>query len=449
MSILIYAKKNFTRLPYQFGFIISLIPYSYRPGISNTYKQRKHEKIFLDSASINKKKEFIFSRIKQVASYAYLKIPFYHELYKSAGVNPNLFKEFDDLQKLPVIKKSDLQKVSLEDRSAPRKGRYVVNTGGSSGQPLEFYIEPSSIGHEWAHMHSIWAKLGFKQSDLKISFGGRADIHNVIEYDSARHQLAVDIYSGWPLVADKLYKVFSYYKPKYLHGYPSSIFDFIIWLDINHHPLLPIFREYIKGMFLGSELPSPSIRQQVENLLNCKSVSWYGHTERSVLAYEKEEYNNYSPFLSYGFAEALKNSEGNRLVCSSYYNYASPLIRYDTGDMVEPNIQDGILESFKIKDGREGEFILDKNNNKIFLTGLIFGRHHSLFEEARHIQICQRQPGYAEVLVVPRYNINSQVVSELFDSSNVLIDFTFKVIDEPKRTPSGKVPLLVVPSPIS
>lgn len=443
MNILYYAKKNLTKIPYPIGRIASLVPYGMRPGLSKIYKQRSKEIEYLDNLGINEKKRFVFLRVKNISIYAFTKIPFYRDLYRSHDVNPEKFKSFDDLKYLPVIKKSDLLSYGLELRSSCRDNRLLVNTGGSSGQPLDFHIEPSSIPHEWAHMHQIWKKLKFKQSDLKIVFGGRANVRNIVEYDSARHQLNLDIYAGWPVVANRLLEIFNRYKPKYLHGYPSSIFDFVIWLDINRHPLLPMLRKNIEGLFLGSEYPSPVLRHQVERLLGCKSVSWYGHTERSVLAYEREKYGNYYPFLSYGFSEAIENGEGSRLIGTSYYNHASPLIRYDTGDLIDATLNDGLLESFRIQNGRNGEFILDKVGNKIFLTGLIFGRHHKLFEYARYIQISQKHSGQAEVLVVPRDNMTPKEASELFDFSNVLLNFNFKIIDEPKRTPAGKVPLLV------
>jgi phenylacetate-CoA ligase len=443
MSFLNYVRNRFTRLPYAVGVAVAQVPYSWRPGIHSAYRRSQADREWLDGVGIQEKREFIFRRVKNIVEYASTNVPFYRDLYRAAGINPAGLRAFEDLDKLPVIRKEDLQGVPLEYRSAPRAGRYLVNTGGSSGQPLEFYIEPNSVGHEWAHMHRIWSRLGFRQSDLTIVFGGRADVRDVVEYDSARHRLVVDSYSGWPAVADRLNALFRLYSPRYLHGYPSSVFDFVIWLDSNDHPLLAVLRRHIRGMLLGSELPAPRIRDEVEKILGCRSVSWYGHTERSVLAYESEQYGHYSPFLSYGFAESVKADHGNRLICTNYYNYASPLIRYDTGDLIDASVRNGILESFMIREGREGEYILDKHYHKIFLTALIFGRHHVLFERARYIQIQQSQPGYAEVLVVPREGLTSQRAAELFDCSNVLIDFSFKIIEEPKRTAGGKVTLLV------
>lgn len=440
MNFIGLAKNHLTQLPFFLGKPVSFIPYSSRPGLADIYRQRTAEINQVGSLSSDEQKEFVFRRVQEIAIYANRNIPFYVDLYRDSDVQPERFKNFYDLSNLPVVTKADLQKVSLEYRSYNAKSRSLVNTGGSSGQPLEFYIEPSSVGHEWAHMHHIWRQIGFKQSDVKIVFGGWANVRNIVQYDSARHQLNVDLYSGWQAIADRLLQVFGKYSPKYLHGYPSSIFDFVIWLDTNGHPLLPILRQSIKGMFLGSEFPSPPLRAAVENLLDCRGMSWYGHTERAVLAYEKESPGIYHPFLTYGFAESV--GEG-RLVCTSYYNKTSPLIRYDTGDLVEPLLKYGLLDSFKISEGREGEFILDKLGNKIFLTGLIFGRHHSLFELARHIQVYQPAQGVAEVLVAPRREMSSAVAAALFDSSNVQLDFTFKIIPEAIRTKAGKVPLLV------
>lgn len=440
MSFLGLVKTHLTQLPYFVGKPISLIPYNYRPGLAGLYKKRALQIDLSEKMTVSQKKGFAFQRVKDIAVYADQNIPFYRELYRSVDVQPERFTDFSNLQQLPVINKADLQAVSLEYRSAKTKGRTLVNTGGSSGHPLELYVEPTSIAHEWAHMHRIWQQIGFTQSDVKIVFGGRSNVQSIVQYDSARHQLNVDLYSGWEVIADRLLQVYKKFSPKYLHGYPSSIFDFVIWLDTNKHPLLPTLRNNIKGMFLGSEFPSPALRKIVEELLDCRGVSWYGHTERAVLAYEKATSGIYYPFLTYGLAESL--GEG-RLVCTSYYNKASPLIRYDTGDLIEPAIKDGLIDSFKISEGREGEFILDKLGNKIFLTGLIFGRHHPLFDHARHIQIYQSAQGVAEVMITPRNTLSSLEAAELFDASNVQLDFTFKIIPEAIRTKAGKVPLLV------
>ncbi|MAD74172.1 MAG: hypothetical protein CML20_05145 [Rheinheimera sp.] len=440
-----YIKNNLTSLPYPIGKSISLIPYSYRPMISSIYRRRVKEYNSLEKEILIIRKDFALKKVKEIAIFAQKNVPFYRDLYNELNVDAEKLSTFEDLLELPVVTKDDLQSVPLEYRSFFKKGAMKVNTGGSTGKPLEFYIEPNSVAHEWAHMHKVWAKLGFTQDDLRIVFSGRSDINDIVSYDSARHQLNADTYIGWEVLADKLLSCFNYYSPRYLHGYPSSIFDFILWLFANKHPLLNVFRINIRGIFLGSELPNPKLRNEVESLLNCKSISWYGHTERSVLAYEESKKNIYLPFLSYGYSEAVEIDGGSTsLVSTNYYNQVSPLIRYNTADLIIPNEIDGFLESFSIAEGRSGEFVLDRKNNKIFLTALIFGRHHKLFDICTSIQVHQSSPGNITILYVLRHGDISNInLEKLFDSSNVDLDFSFKPLLKPYKTVSGKTPLLV------
>lgn len=446
MALIKYIRDNLTHLPFPFGNLIAKIPYSYRPGLSALYRSRQKEISLLDEAPSQEKKDYIFTKVKNIASHAYNNVPFYQELYTSCDINPNRLSCFEDIKMLPLINKEMLQSVPIEFRSCYRRNRYIVNTGGSSGKTLDFYIEPTSIPHEWAHMHSIWAKLDFSSSDLRIVFAGRSDIKDVLLYDSARHQVNVNIYAGWEVIAERLNECFSYFKPVYLHGYPSAIFDFVLWLEQHKHPLLPILRANIKGMFLGSEFPSPLLRVKVESLLDCGSVSWYGHTERALLAFEKHTNGIYIPFITYGYAESVTVEHGSSLVSTSYHNFSSPLVRYDTGDMILPNVVDDVLESFEITEGRSGEFILDVNNNKIYLTALIFGRHHSCFDVCTNVQVRQLIPGEAIIYYILRDKnsyFSPEHLASMFDSENVNVSFSFEVVEEPFRTSIGKVPLLV------
>lgn len=443
--LLTKIKRKLTRLPLPIGTMISHIPYSLRSGFNTIYTQRKKEIANLEYQSTRYKQMFIFERVKAIAEFAYKNIPFYTRFYRQADVNPTRLTCFKDIQHLPILDKSQLQAVELEERSYKTKNRYLINTGGSSGHPLTFFMERESHPHEWAHMHHIWDKTGFHQTRLKILFAGRSNVRNIVDYDSISHQLIVDVYKGWELIADKLLSIYSKYKPQYLHGYPSVLFDFIFWLHVNKHPLLPLLKNSISAIFLGSEAPAKVFRKDIEELINCQSISWYGHTERAILAYEKNEYGIYYPFQSYGYGESLEDITGTKLLGTSYYNYASPLIRYDTGDRISAYSNDGVLEYFEVTHGREGEFIFDKNNEKIFLTALIFGRHHELLNQSKHIQIKQTIHGSAEIHIVLREtsHLNIMDLAKLFDSNNVQIDFSFNIISQPYRTITGKVPLLI------
>lgn len=132
------------------------------------------------------------------------------------------------------------------------------------------------------------------------------------------------------------------------------------------------------------------------------------------------------------------------LVGTSYYNLASPLIRYDTEDGISSaQVENSILSSFRIENGRQGQFIVDRLGKNIPLTGFIFGRHHKLFDFCSHVQVHQSEPGEATVLFVSLETIGRLNPAQFFDSSNVDLRLRFHELTKPIKSSSGKINLLV------
>src|SRR5690606_5365982 len=118
-------------------------------------------------------------------------------------------------------------------------------------------------------------------------------------------------------------KILKNYQIKYLHGYPTSIYDFAIYCKENNPILTSLLRKSLLGAFLGSEYPHEKYRKVIEEVFGIETISWYGHTERSILAYEKSQKYTYEPFLSYGYTEVLKNANDEfELIGTGYYNQA-------------------------------------------------------------------------------------------------------------------------------
>jgi phenylacetate-CoA ligase len=110
--------------------------------------------------------------------------------------------------------------------------------------------------------------------------------------------------------------------------------------------------------------------------------------------------------------------------------------------------ENGILKSFKITKGRDGDFVYDKQGNKINLTALIFGRHHKLFNVAKFIQVKAIEHGRIEIHFVAD-EVSEKIAEQLFDGSNVDLSITFIKRNSPVMTTSGKINLLINdPSPL-
>lgn len=428
-------------IPPAAGSIVSRVPYTTRLGPS--YNRSRKDIAWFNDHSVHYIKHEIAIRVKNILQSACQRIPFYRDFYCKHRIDVYEINTFDDISLLPITTKGDLKAIDLRVRSVRTPGCMRINTGGTSGESLHFYIDRNAFAREWGHMHFIWEKLGYRTKDLKLTFRGKNLGKRPIRYNALHNEYLVNGYLSHDEIVPAVRRVVQ--DIRFIHGYPSSIYEFVKQCLEKAPDLLSVFRKNLKGILYGSEYPAPAYRDLVEATLQVPSISWYGHSEMAILAYETEPYV-YKPLHSYGFCEAVPDTSGSyRLVGTSYYNDASPFIRYDTGDYVDPLFEDGLLRSFRVKEGRVGDFIVDAQGHRISLTALIFGRHHSIFEIAKFVQVFQDKPGRATLLVTanPSFSSHDQDLERFFDVTNVNIEFSVKRVDEPVRTPTGKVPLLV------
>ncbi len=433
-----YAEK----IPEPIGRLFAGVPYSVRLG--STYQNSKRQIDQFSRLDALSQQEWVLNQVRNVVTWASVHHPFYDGFYKDLHYHPSHLKGFSDIKDIPIVTREDLQRVALEQRSLQDKGRYLTNTGGSSGHPLVFCLDSQAFAREWAHMHFIWQRLGYRPTDLKLVFRGKNLGDRPLAYNPVHNEYVVNAYCPYDRIVEALWQKMRTNRIRFLHGYPSAIYDFIKHCLEHRSDIIEELSKSLKGILYASEYPAPVYREPVEACLGVKSISWYGHSEFSVLAYEVEKYL-YAPMHTYGYAEAIPSDEGHRLVCTGYYNRVCPFIRYDTGDLIEPVEQDEMLRTFRISAGRTGDFVTDGEGKRISLTALIFGRHHPVFDRVKFLQIAQRNPGEA-VIILTRSEHSPLLKDEaraLMDLRNVDIRFDFLIVDQPFRTKAGKVILKV------
>ena len=405
---------------------------------------------FRDKVNIGYKKnndpDFLFRKFKALLLYSYENISFYKDYYDSCAFDVNSVNSFDDIIKVPIITKQILKKYTQDDRVAPDSKFGIANTGGTSGEPLSLYYDKDCDFREFHHIRYIFKKLGYKTSSIKLRFRGANLGKESFRYNFKDNEIIFNPYSDELKLISDFRRVLDYFKIEYLHGYPSLMYEFLKSLEKNAPDLIVQLRLHLKGLYYGSEFPYYIHRNYLESTLGVKGISWYGHSECAVLAYENGVKNNYVPFqASYGYVEAVNDTDTYRLVGTTLNNFVSPLIRYDTGDLINVlENENKVLTKFEVKEGRMGDFVVDKNGRRISLTALIHGRHHSIFNYAKFIQVKQTKQGEMDLFVT--INDKPENVESLFDSSNVNININFYFIQSPIRTKSGKVPLLIQPN---
>jgi phenylacetate-CoA ligase len=423
-------KKISENIPYSIGKYLVRTPFHFRLG-----KDYSYFKSLLETDNINEI-EYTVKSLRQIVEYAKKHFSFYRELYGSYGLLDQKINSIDDFKKFPTITKANI-------RSHIEKfnGYFSLNTGGTTGEPFKFYVDKNAFAREWAHMHHIWKQKDYKQTDLKITLRGKNLGNKVYKYNVVHNEFIINTYIDIRKHKKDILELFSRFSIKFIHGYPSAIFNFLKDLEqvTTEHEKF-IIQKNLKTCLLGSEYPPPHIKKYISEVWCLNQISWYGHSEMCILAYDKHNNYQYKPLPTYGFAE-IDNT--NILTGTSFHNFDMPLIRYSTGDKVlASHDKNGLVSHFSIKEGREGEFVKDYSGNKIPLTALIFGRHHDVFDYINFIQIKQDDLGKATIFFISETESTS-FLRDKMDLTNVNIDFTFRVLKNPVLSSSGKLNLLI------
>jgi phenylacetate-CoA ligase len=445
MSLLLTAKRAAERIPEPVGRQLARVPFSVRLGPA--YSRARADIARFGALPAEARRQWVFGHVRRIVEHAHREVPFYRAWFARHGFDPRALRGFDDLRQIPVVTKADLREWTLEDRSCAQRGRLLLNTGGTSGEPLDFHVDRQAFAREWAHLLAIWAHLGYRRTDTKLTFRGKNLGSATLRYNAVHNEWVVNTAHCDPdAVARAVLALATRRRISFLHGYPSAIHEFARLCADRHPELADSLRRSLRGVLFGSEYPAPVYREPVEAVFGAPTLSWYGHSEMAILAYEESGPYRYRPMQTYGFVEAVPDGAGEaRLVGTSFHNLAGPLIRYDTGDRVEPVERDGVLEEFRVASGRVGEFVTDRGGRRIPLTALVFGRHHAVFGTARFVQVHQGEPGRATLVVVLPAGVDAagQSTPAAFDLTGLDMEFRLAVRDQPVRTAAGKVPLLV------
>jgi phenylacetate-CoA ligase len=329
----------------------------------------------------------------------------------------------------------------------PEAARLYITTGGSTGVPVGFYLQRGiSRPKEQAFLEAMWRRGGyFDGARLALLRGhvttSKAD-GRISSYDATRDWLMLSSYHLTPERLDDYLAEFEKFKPDLLYVYPSSALRLAEFLQAAGKR----WPAPLRGVLCGSERLTEPQRKLLEAVFGCRAYSWYGHSERAVLAAEGRSSNHYYFVPQYGFAEfGPPTSEGLReVIGTSFHNLVMPLIRYRTGDYVrlvdEQEPHEFPVPAASEIAGREQEFLVTGTGRKISLTA--FNMHDAIFDHLYAVQFYQEQPGFAEFRYIPGPQFHSSRLSSIEAGIRRKLGDDFrlelKAVKEVEKTPAGK-----------
>lgn len=446
----------YDRLPqgakWSIGFAYRRIPERFRRG--KNYREFKNLAEEGESWSREEIEAYQLKELRKTLHQANAYCPYYQERFAQVKFRPENFRSLEDLKCAPLLEKRDLleQRDRLASTQVPAKSRLYITTGGSTGVPVGFYLQKGiSRAKEHAFLETMWKRGGYFDGARLALLRGYVTSDRaagkISTYDATRDWLVLSSYHLTPERLPLYLAELRRFKPDLLYVYPSAILQLAEYLQQSGTEWdLPL-----RGILCGSERITTPQKELIREVFHCRAYSWYGHSERVVLAAEGRNTDLLYFVPQYGYVEfGPPNEDGlQEVIGTSFHNMAMPLIRYRTGDYVRVVKDDSNLEypwpAVSEVAGREQEFLVSGTGRKISLTA--FNMHDRIFDGLYAVQFYQERPGEAEFRYIAGPGFSESRLSSITTGIQRKLGDDFRVVLKPvqsvEKTAAGKHKWLV------
>ncbi|PKA82906.1 phenylacetate-CoA ligase [Ulvibacter sp. MAR_2010_11] len=252
---------------------------------------------------------------------------------------------FETWEAIPVLQKSDLQRPLAERLSNgfSEKNSYVNKTSGSSGHPFIFAKDKFTHALTWATILNRygWHDLDFSTSLEARFYGIPLDAKGYRKErlkDKLSNRYRFPIFDLSDAKMEDFLQVFRKRKFDYINGYTSSVVLFAKYLhsrDLHLKDICPSLRYCI----VTSEMLFENDKKLLETTFGVPVINEYGASELDLIAFTNAD-NDFIVNSETLFVEILDehnkpvaNGFPGRIIITSLYNRAHPMIRYDIGDL--------------------------------------------------------------------------------------------------------------------
>ena len=391
-------------------------------------------------------------RLRGVVRNAYENVPYYRRLFDSAGIRPDDIKSLDDLSKIPITTKNDLQTLKQEEIVA--KGSSIDKciikyTSGSTGQPLKIFLSPVERDFQILLNLHILTENGLRLND-KVAY-----IINPYRFPKSKYWFQ---YAG--ILRREYLSVFDYpekhvellkkIKPDIIYGYPSNLT--LLALYIREKGIKGINPKII---FSVAEALEPRAKNLIDSVMSVDTCDILGAIELGDIAWHCEARNGYHVSADAVVVEFLKNGrpaqpgEEGRIVCTSLYGYTMPFIRYAVDDVCVPSDRFcpcgrtlPMIESIK---GRANDFIVLPDGQIIASCFLVIimqaihdiGQYRIVQRDKRQILVQLTKGGEFD----PR--TPERIKEEIRKVIGSTLEVKVEILEELGRDESGKIRTVV------
>lgn len=381
--------------------------------------------------------------LQKIIMHAYNTVTFYKKLYYDNGLSPDEIKSVEDISKIPVIDKKMINRNSLEDLiSSSFNKDYLmrVTTSGSTGIPLEFFIDHSFDQYRKAQFLRPYITNGQRLWNRSISYS-YFEVQKKKWFQHLGLMPDYRIFSGLDL--NNQIKAIREIKPAVIRGYPS-VLNLIANKIIDDKISIP----KPNTIFTDSEVLMPERRENIENAFDAPVIDIYGTWETDNIAYECRCRKGYHIAMDSVIMEFLQNGrqvnpdEEGEIVVTVLNNYSMPFIRYNLHDIASySKKQCSCGRTFPLINqikGRSNDYMVTEDGIKISFFSPYF---NELAPNVYEYQIIQENLNLFTVLIVPGKSYSNEgekIFVPVIKNFSPRAEVDIKLVTAIERGPAGK-----------
>lgn len=215
-------------------------------------------------------------------------VPYYRQLLDERGIAPRDIASAADLARLPFLTKPLIREHSAALRAADAGPLKRFNTGGSTGEPLIFYLGRERIAHDVAAKWRATRWWGVDIGDRElVVWGSPVELGAQDRLREWRDRLLrsrlMPAFAMSPANLDRFVAEIRAFRPSMLFGYPSSLALIARHAERTGQRLDDLG---IRVAFVTSERLYDDQKQTIERLYGCPTANGYGGRDAGFIAHQ-------------------------------------------------------------------------------------------------------------------------------------------------------------------
>jgi phenylacetate-CoA ligase len=324
-------------------------------------------------------------RLRRLLLRAQQKVPYYRELFAAQGFDvARDLRSLDDLRRLPLLDKALIRQHTDRLKADDAVGLARFNTGGSSGEPLIFYIGKERVSHDVA---AKWRATRWWNVDIgdpeTVVWGSPIELGAQDRMRGLRDRMMrtrlLPAFGMSPAMVDGFLAQIRAQRPRMLFGYPSALAHIARRAEERGVRMNDLG---IRVAFVTSERLYDEQKAAIARVFGCPVANGYGGRDAGFIAHQCPSGGLHITAedliveIVGADGQPAAPGESGEIVVTHLATGDFPFIRYRTGDIAAldsaPCACGRSLPLLKDLQGRSTDFLTARDGTVMHGLALIY-----------------------------------------------------------------------------